>query len=96
MNIKKSLAVTMALSFGLIGNTATQGAVINFDDLPSVEFADVVIKVSIGVRLTTSISLHYQTQVTKKVLSQANMQPTTTLQLPRLPVAACLILTAHF
>jgi hypothetical protein len=41
MNIKKSLAL-LALSFGLISNAATQAAVITFDDLPSVEFADVI------------------------------------------------------
>jgi hypothetical protein len=42
MNIKKSLAMTLALSFGLISSAATQAAVITFDDLPSVEFADVI------------------------------------------------------
>jgi hypothetical protein len=42
MKIKKSLAITMALSLGLIGTTATQAAVITFDDLPSVEFAGTI------------------------------------------------------
>lgn len=41
MKIKKSLAL-LALSFGLMGNATTQAAVINFDDLPSIEFADAI------------------------------------------------------
>ena len=42
MNIKKSLAITLALSFGFIGSAATHAAVITFDDLPNIEFADVI------------------------------------------------------
>lgn len=42
MNTKKSLAIAMALSFGLLGSTATHAKVITFDDLPQVEFADVI------------------------------------------------------
>lgn len=42
MNTKKSLAIALALSFGLLGNTAAQAEVITFDDLPQIEFADVI------------------------------------------------------
>jgi len=42
MKIKKSLAAALALSAGLMGTATTQAAVINFDDLPSVEFADAI------------------------------------------------------
>jgi hypothetical protein len=41
MKIKKSLAL-LALSFGLIDNPVTQAAVITFDDLPAIEFANVI------------------------------------------------------
>lgn len=41
MNIKKSLAF-LALSFGLNSSASTHAAVITFDDLPKVEFADVI------------------------------------------------------
>jgi hypothetical protein len=42
MNIKKSLAMILALSFGVIGSASIQAAVITFDDLPNVEFADAI------------------------------------------------------
>jgi hypothetical protein len=42
MNTKKSLAIALALSFGLLGRTAAQAEVITFDDLPQIEFADVI------------------------------------------------------
>ncbi len=41
MKLKKSLAL-LALSFGLISTATTQAAVINFDDLPYVDFSGTI------------------------------------------------------